>query len=131
AHAYYPLHLAYTSLGSPEREAYRGLALPIFEEIGDALGQANVLNNLGIDAYYEGRWHEALELYERSRAARKRIGDVVGAAALTNNIAEIKSDQGRLPEAERLLEEVLATTTEVGSAWLAALARSNLGRAAA
>ena len=46
-------------------EALRGLALPIYEELGDLLGQANALNNLGVDAYYEGRWQEALETYER------------------------------------------------------------------
>src|SRR5207237_664536 len=56
AHAYYLLHLAYTSVGSHERTAVRDLALPIYEELGDLLGQANALNHLGIDAYYEGRW---------------------------------------------------------------------------
>ena len=96
AHAYYLVHLAYTSLGSPKRHEVRDLALPIYEELGDLLGQANALNNLGIDAYYEGRWDEALGYYERSRAARQRIGDVVGAATIANNIAEILSDQGRI-----------------------------------
>ena len=33
---------------------YREQALPIYEEIGDLIGQANVLNNLGVDAYFEG-----------------------------------------------------------------------------
>ena len=65
---------------APIAQAFRGLALPIYEELGDLLGQANVLNNLGIEAYYEGRWDEALDLYRRSREARERIGDVVGAA---------------------------------------------------
>ena len=74
AHAYFLLHLAHTELGSPEREAFRGLALPIYEELGDLRGQANVLNNLGIEAYYEGRWDEALDLYRRSRETRERIG---------------------------------------------------------
>ena len=105
AHAYYLMHLAYTELASPDREALRGLALPIYEELGDLLGQANVLNNLGIDAYYEGRWDEALDLYRRSREARERIGDVVGAATITNNIGEIESDQGFLDEAEAAFRE--------------------------
>ena len=106
AHAYYLLHLAYTSLGSPERTRVRDLALPIYEELGDLLGQANTLNNLGIDAYYEGRWDDALDYYERSRRARERIGDVVGAATIANNIAEILSDQGLYDEAEALFEQV-------------------------
>ena len=131
AHAYYLLHLAYTSLGSPERARVRDLALPTYEELGDLLGQANALNNLGIDAYYEGRWDEALAYYARSRSARERIGDVIGAATIANNIAEIYSDQGRLAEAETLLEGVRQTCDLAGSRLMAAVAAANLGRAAA
>jgi class 3 adenylate cyclase/tetratricopeptide (TPR) repeat protein len=131
AHAYYLLHLAYTSLGSPDKEAFRGLALPIFEEVGDLLGQANVLNNLGIDAYYDGRWDEALDLYARSKDLRDRIGDVVGAATITNNIGEIRADQGDLASAEELFQETLEVCERAGYRYMAALATSNLGRAAA
>ena len=130
AHAYYLMHLSHTSLRSPERAAFRGLALPIYEELGDLLGQANVLNNLGIDAYYEGRWQEALDLYERSKEARERIGDVVGAAQITNNIGEVKSDQGYLTTASELFEEARAVFETSGHRFLATLATSNLGRAA-
>jgi tetratricopeptide (TPR) repeat protein len=131
AHAYYLVHLAYTSLGSPKRHEVRELALPIYEELGDLLGQANALNNLGIDAYYEGRWDEALGYYGRSRAARDRIGDVVGAATIANNIAEILSDQGRIDEAEAELREVRAICEAAGSLLMTAVADANLGRAAA
>jgi len=131
AHAYYLVHLAYTSLGSPKRYEVRDLALPIYEELGDLLGQANALNNLGIDAYYEGRWDEALGFYDRSRAARERIGDVVGAATIANNIAEILSDQGRIEEAEAELREVRSICEAAGSRLMSAVADANLGRAAA
>ena len=131
AHAYYLLHLAYTSSGDPNRIAFRGLALPVYEELGDLLGQANVLNNLGIDAYYEGRWDEALDLYGRSQAVRDRIGDVVGAATIANNIGEIKSDQGHYEAAEELFTEARDVCTRAGARFLAALAVSNLGRLAA
>ncbi len=131
AHAYYLLHLSHTSLRSPERADFRGLALPIYEELGDLLGQANVLNNLGIDAYYEGRWQEALDLYERSKEARERIGDVVGAAQIANNIGEIKSDQGYLTTATELFTEAREVFETSGHRMLATLALSNLGRAAA
>jgi tetratricopeptide (TPR) repeat protein len=131
AHAYYLLHVSYTELGSPDRVAFRGLALPIYEELGDLLGQAQVLNNLGIDAYYEGRWDDALDLYRRSREARERIGDVVGGATVTNNIGEIKSDQGHLEAAEQHFVEVHAGAEASGNRLLAILATSNLGRVAA
>jgi class 3 adenylate cyclase/tetratricopeptide (TPR) repeat protein len=131
AHAYYLMHLAYTSLDSPEKEALRGLALPIYEELDDLLGQANVLNNLGIDAYYDGRWDESLTLYRRSKELRERIGDVVGVATITNNIGEIKSDQGNVEAAESLFRETLEVCDRSGYRYMANLATSNLGRAAA
>ena len=88
--------------GSPERAAFSGLALPIFEELGDLKGQATVLNNLGIEAYYAGDWEKALYAYERSRNPFKRIGDVTSVAMAMNNIGEIKIRQGHLAEAEQL-----------------------------
>jgi class 3 adenylate cyclase/tetratricopeptide (TPR) repeat protein len=130
ANGYYLLHIAYTSLGSPDRTRVRDLALPIYEELGDLLGQANALNNLGIDAYYEGRWDDALDYYERSRRARERIGDVVGAAMIANNIAEILSDQGLYREAETLLQQVDETSTAAGSLLMTAVVDGNLGRLA-
>jgi len=131
AHAYYLLAHACAFLGSPESKRYRALALPIYEELGDLVGQANVLNNLGIEAYFEGEWDEALALYQRSKNARERAGDVVGAATATNNIGEILSDQGRLAEAEMLFREALRVWRSARYPVGVALATSNLGRAAA
>jgi class 3 adenylate cyclase/tetratricopeptide (TPR) repeat protein len=131
ANAYYLLHGAYSDLGSPEVARYRDLALPIYEEIGDLVGQGNVLNNLGIDAYFEGRWDEALALYARSKDAKVRVGDVARAATQSNNEAEILSDQGRFSEAEALLQDALRIWSAAGYEIGVALATSNLGRAAA
>jgi tetratricopeptide (TPR) repeat protein len=95
------------------------------------VGQGNVLNNLGIDAYFEGRWDDALELYARSKTAKARAGLVANVATQSNNEAEILSDQGRFAEAEALLRDALrvwgAAHYELG----VALATSNLGRVAA
>jgi class 3 adenylate cyclase/tetratricopeptide (TPR) repeat protein len=131
ANAYYLLHGAYSDLGSPEVARYRDLALPIYEELGDLVGQGNVLNNLGIDAYFEGRWDDALALYARSKDAKVRIGDVAKAATQSNNEAEILSDQGRIDEAEALLRDALRVWSSAGYEIGVALATSNLGRAAA
>lgn len=129
AHAYYLLDSTLTDLGRPEMK-YREMALPVFEEIGDLLGQANVLNNLGIDAYYEGDWEAALDLYERSREARERAGDVVGAATAANNIGEILSDQGKLTTAEALFRQARQTFRNANYPVGIWLTTSNLGRAA-
>ena len=131
AHAYYLMDWALTDAGSPDARRYRDLALPIYEELGDRLGQGNVLNNLGVAAYYEGDWEAAVRLYERSREAFERGGDVVQVASALNNIAEIRSDQGRFDEAEQGLREAMdiwrAANFPAGSGW----ALSNLGRVAA
>ena len=68
AHAYYALDWAWTELGHPDPR-YRELALPIFEELDDWEGQGSTLNNLGLGAYYEGRWREALEFWRRALEA--------------------------------------------------------------
>jgi len=131
AHAYYLSHMIHTFRGDEERHAFRGLALPIFEEIGDLVGQASVLNNLGIESYYEGRWDEARDLYERSRTLRERIGDAINVATTTNNIGEIESDQGRFEEADQSFRETLRIVEAAGHRLLTAVARGNLGRVAA
>jgi class 3 adenylate cyclase/tetratricopeptide (TPR) repeat protein len=131
AHAYHLLHLAYISNRSPERAELRGLALPLYEELGDLLGQANALNNLGVDAYYEGRWQEALDSYERSKELRERIGDVVGAATIMQNIGEIKSDQGYLETAGEIAERARDVFQNAGHRNLLTHVLSNLGRIAA
>jgi tetratricopeptide (TPR) repeat protein len=130
AHAYYLLDAAYTDLGSAESETYRLRALPIYEELGDLVGQANVLNNLGVDAYVEGRWAEALEYYRRSRVARERAGDVVGVATAANNIGEILSDQGRYDEAERYFREAFNIWRSARYQMGVGVATANLGRLA-
>ena len=131
AHAYYLLHAAYGVLGSAEAARYRDLPLPIYEELGDLVGQGNVLNNLGIEAYFEGRWDEALALYGRSKEAKTRAGDVANAATQSNNEAEILSDQGHYEAAEGLLLDALRVWRAAGYEIGIALATSNLGRVAA
>ncbi|NIR36277.1 MAG: tetratricopeptide repeat protein, partial [Actinobacteria bacterium] len=86
------------------------------------------MNNLGVDAKDDGRWHEAIDLYTRSRDARDLIGDVVGAATASNNIAEILSDQGHLDEAEQLFDDVLRVWRRADFAIGIAIATSYLGR---
>jgi tetratricopeptide (TPR) repeat protein len=127
AYAYQLLHGTHTMLGSPERDAFSGLALPLYEQLGDLVGQAGVLNNLGVEAYYAGDWPKALDLYDRSVTFYERVGNVVSVADTRNNIGEIFSDQGRLDEARTLFEDIVASSKQTGQQEQEALARSNLG----
>jgi class 3 adenylate cyclase/tetratricopeptide (TPR) repeat protein len=130
AHAYYLLDLICTRLGQPE-ERFRTGALPIFREIGDLVGEARVLNNLGLGAYEESRWDEALQLYGRSADACRRSGDVISGATVANNTAEILSDQGKLDDAVELLTDARRVMQAGRYPIGAMIATTNLGRAAA
>ena len=110
AHSSYLLMNGYGMLRLPEAVAYRLIPLALFEQLGDLTGQANVLNNLGVECSEESEWIEALDYYQRSRVLRDEVGDVIGAATAALNIGEILSNQGHLDEAERLF-------TEAGRAW--------------
>jgi class 3 adenylate cyclase/tetratricopeptide (TPR) repeat protein len=102
-------------------------ALRRYEELGDWFSQGAVLNNLGGFAYFDGRWDDALELYERSREARERTGAAVDAAIGSYNIAEILCHQGRLVEAAGLLRDVIRVSRAAGDREGVALAYSVLG----
>jgi class 3 adenylate cyclase/tetratricopeptide (TPR) repeat protein len=130
AHAAFLLDAVLTDLGRGG-EGHSEEALRIYEELGDSTGQANVLNNLGVTAYFAGRWDEALALYERSRRAREEAGDVVRLGEAANNSAEILSDQGHIEEAEALLQSALRLWRAAAYPIGIGLATSNLGRAAA
>jgi len=109
AHAYYLLDAALTDLGDPAAVEVRGLALPIFEELGDLHGQSNVLNNLGVDALQEGHWEDAADFWTRCRSVRLRAGDIVGLGDISYNLGEMRSDQGRLEQAADLLRDARRT----------------------
>ena len=131
AHASYLLDWLYDELGRPQDAPYPGRALAIYEELDDPVGQANVLNNLGMFAYFRGDWDEAVELYDRGRRARLRIGDAVNAAYGTANVAEIRLDQGHLEEAETRFREALRVWRSANYRQGVAFATANLGRLAA
>ncbi len=131
AHAYYLLDAAHSDFGSPDGLRYLELARPIYEELGDVRGLGVVLSNLGIHAYYEGRWNESIALYRESRDAKERSGDVIGAVIQVNNEGEILSDQGHVDRSIPLFEEMLRVSRSSGWAFGRGAAFSNLARAAA
>jgi class 3 adenylate cyclase/tetratricopeptide (TPR) repeat protein len=107
---------------------HRDEALAILEEVGDLGRLLGLQNNIGIEAYYDGRWDDALDWYRRSGESASRVGDVVSAARAQNNEAEILSDRGRLEEARVLFEQALRVWRAADYRLGVALATSNLGR---
>ncbi len=130
ADAYYIRAAAEGDRGGPAGE-FLDLALPIFEELGLLNRQATVLNNMGVRAYYEGRWDDAVALYLRSEEVVRRAGDVLTGGHATNNRAEILIDQGRLAEAAELFDQALRTYRAAKFPVGEAFATMCLGRIAA
>jgi tetratricopeptide (TPR) repeat protein len=106
-------------------------ALAIYEELGNLGEQAGVLNNLGMLAYFRGRWDDAGDLYRRAEEAWERAGDRWSASFATINRGEILSDQGRLDEAEPLFRGALRVARASQSRSLVAEIARYYGRLAA
>ena len=131
ARAGFMLDWALFELGRREEAVRSERALEIYERVGDLERQAVVLNNLGMFAYWEGRWARASELYARAAEASERAGDAWAAAYGDCNIGELLADQGRYAEAEARLRRARrvwrGTQDAAGVAFTSAL----LGRLAA
>jgi class 3 adenylate cyclase/tetratricopeptide (TPR) repeat protein len=130
AHAYYVLDWAYAELGRFDEVVHSQRALEIYGELDDLVSQASVYNNLGGFAYFQGRWDQAIELYERARDARLRVGDPVNAVIAALNVGEILSDQAKFDEAERCFRQALQVWRAAGHQEGVAFATSFLGRIA-
>lgn len=128
AHSLNLLESNYTSLNHPDRGIHAQRALEIYHRSKDLVGEAKVLNNLGIDAYFLGDWNTALECWSRAGDAAEKAGDVVTAASAINNLAEIERDRGNLLEAQRNFHRALQMYRGARFRFGVAYARTNLGR---
>ncbi len=106
--------LAGAFLGTGDNVGRGNAAIELYRRLGDTAGEARVLNNMGIAAYFEGNWTATAELYaaavERSQAA----GDVVLAGIGAVNQAEILGDQGHWASAASLLDNVIRNWEAIG-----------------
>lgn len=80
ARAYSVLDLCYRWAGQPEKAVYAPKALAIYEELGDLNGQGVVHGNMGVEAYFDGRWGDAIDHYRKSRDAFRKSGNEVHAS---------------------------------------------------
>ena len=106
-------------------------ALAIWEELGELSWQAKTLNQLGIRAYYEGRWEDALGRYRQAATTFEKVGDQWNAAITACNVGEILSDQGHYGEADEVVRPALRLLQASGALSETAFAFSVLGRTAA
>ena len=106
ARAFNALDYSHLLLGHPTGEYWKR-ALALYEELDDLVGQVLVFTNLGVGAFYAGRWEEALDFYEQGRRLSQKLGDHVGVAMLADNGAEILTERGQFERAETVLRESL------------------------
>lgn len=131
ANALLYLDIAELTAGMSGDGSHARRALEIQRSIGeDPWLEARALNQLGIRAYFAGRWSEAVEFYSDSRRACERAGDRWTAAVESANIAEVLADQGHLEDAEPILQEALQTYRAAGTPTFVADGTRLLGRLA-
>jgi len=132
-HAYTALDGSYQMLGQPEQAVHEWMSLDIYTRLGHTRLRGITELNLGVQAYADGRWTEAADLYTRAEENCLAAGDRPNAAIAKTNLGELLVSRGRLDEAERLLREarrVLRSTSYVPFALFAEtqLARIALAR---
>jgi class 3 adenylate cyclase/tetratricopeptide (TPR) repeat protein len=131
AHASYLLDWALVVLGRNAEAVHSPAALEIFDRLGDLEEKSKALNNLGMFAYWEGRWDDAVRLYRECGELAERTGDVETAATARCNIGEVLSDQGDWPAAAEALQDAYRVWRASGNDGGAGFARMLLGRTAA
>ena len=92
--AYLVIGYAHQNLGLHDVDDYYRRAFDAFAAADDLAGQALMLNNLGVTAYYAGRWTEAVDLWTQSAEMRQQLGDVVNGAYGFVNVGEVEGRSG-------------------------------------
>jgi predicted ATPase/class 3 adenylate cyclase len=116
-----PLH------GPAAARPLREESLAIYRALGDKLGIAANLNDLGVGAKNEGRYAEARALLEESLALARELGGAYGVATVLYNLACTAADQGDHEAARPLFEESLTFSRALGNPESIAFALWGLG----
>ena len=80
-------------------------ALEIFEELGDLSGISLLAINLGVQAYADGRWDDAISMYAKAQEVSRRSGNSSAEGAAAANLGEVLISRGQLDDAETVLNE--------------------------
>ncbi len=103
-------------------------ALALYEELGDLVGQNYMNNNLGVLAYFDGRWDDALGYYQQSRDGAERVGNIVDVGFAEANLGELLVNQRRFDEAEARLVDAVRVLRSTGELSMATFAELQVAR---
>ena len=128
ARAYTYIDEAYQTLGQRELANHEPLALEIFEDLGDLSGIALIAINLGVQAYADGKWDDAIAMYSRAQEVSRRSGNDHAEGAAAVNLGEVLISRGRLDEAQTVLQEARRVLRSRKDVLFVAFAEAQLGR---
>jgi tetratricopeptide (TPR) repeat protein len=128
ARAYTKIDEAYQILGMRDMAVHEEMALEIFEELGDLSGILLLAINLGVQAYADGRWDDAIALYTKAQDVARQSGNIPGEGAAAANLGEVLISRGQLDEAETLLHEARRVLRGQKVVSFALFAETQLGR---
>ena len=128
ARAYTYIDEAYQTLGQRELANHEPRALEIFEDLGDLSGIALIAINLGVQAYADGKWGEAIAMYSRAQEVSRKAGNDHAEGAAAVNLGEVLISRGRLDEAQTVLQEARRVLRSRKDVLFGAFAEAQLGR---
>ncbi|MBN1944172.1 MAG: tetratricopeptide repeat protein [Bradymonadales bacterium] len=100
-----------------DREGSRHLleeSLRLYREVGDPVGIANQLGNLGLLRQSEGRVSEALECFSQAAALFAAVGNAPGAIGVLQCVGELQRRQGEYAAAMVSHQNALLLAQQVG-----------------
>jgi tetratricopeptide (TPR) repeat protein len=101
------------------------------ERLGDDLLLSTALHNLGILAVFRREPKQAIDLYRRSLALKRKVGDYYGLAQVFLNLAAPMIDSGKGEDAEQMLHDLERLIRSIHDPDLLVSLHGNLGQIAA
>jgi CHAT domain-containing protein/Tfp pilus assembly protein PilF len=111
----------------PQALAVYRLAQAIAEPIGDKLGIATVLGNIGVVHRAQGNYEQALEFHQKSLAQFEALADKPGIATALMGIGNIHASQGSYAQALEFFQKSLTQREALGDQAGIATVLGNIG----
>jgi predicted ATPase/class 3 adenylate cyclase len=122
--------LAETQGSYADAEVHHRESLALSRELGDTIGIARALGNLGVVAFDRGENDLATTFLKESLTLAKEAGDTFLVATALNDLGNVAYNRGDLERAESLYQESLGLRRQVGSNTEIARTLNNLGSVA-
>jgi tetratricopeptide (TPR) repeat protein len=99
----------------------------LFVQVGDAYGESQGYNTLGLIEADDGKFPEALEYHLKALAIRQRTGDKEGLSYSFNNLGNAYRNMGQFDQALDYHRQGLALKVELGNRSSEAYSHHNIG----